>query len=766
MSGTSTYVPKSAAAKWLETRLPVIGLVHSSFVAFPNPRNLNYFWTFGGILAFMLGSQILTGVILAMHYTPQASLAFASVEGIMRDVNYGWLLRYVHANGASMFFFAVYVHIFRGIYYGSYKAPREVLWLLGIVIYLLMMATGFMGYVLPWGQMSFWGATVITSLFGAIPIIGDWLSHLLWGGFAVDNATLNRFFSLHYLLPFMIAGVVVLHIWALHVPGSNNPAGIEKKSAKDTLPFHPYFTVKDGFTLVCFLVLYAWVVFYVPNYLNHADNYIEANPLVTPQHIVPEWYYLPFYAIPAIDPGQAARRHSDVHVDHPARLPALARHLAREVGELPSDVQDRLLDLRRGRDWARLHRLAASAGRLRVGWPYPDLLVFLPPPGHPPTAWLLRDSACVACVDLRGGAWTSGRQRHRHGRRCGLVSEHEGLSAMGSLAIRRGVSSAALSLALTLGLAAPLHAQDHDKQASPPSGLSKANPAPAAANAPAPAGETIKPQPGEQATDKNASEAANGTEAEIPPSLSWTFGGIFGHYDTAQLQRGYQVYKEVCSNCHSMKLVAFRNLSALGLQRRADQDARGVLPDRGWPQRQGRDVQATGSSGRYVSPRRFPTRRQQLLLTARRRLICPTSPRHAVGNAAFPLLFSTSSHSRKRPKVRPTSMQSCTATRRRTIPSTTSICPIIRSRCPSRSATGRLIIRTGPPKTLDQYSKDVSAFLMWAAEPKLEQRKSMGLRVMIFLIVFAALLFFVKKRIWARVGGDVVVGAHDVSDRR
>ena len=297
MSGPSTYVPKSSAARWLETRLPIIGLVHSSFVAFPNPRNLNYFWTFGGILAFMLMSQIVTGIVLAMHYTPEASMAFNSVEHIMRDVNYGWLIRYVHANGASMFFFAVYVHIFRGIYYGSYKAPREVLWLLGIVIYLLMMATGFMGYVLPWGQMSFWGATVITSLFSAIPFVGDWVTHLLWGGFAVDNATLNRFFSLHYLLPFMIAGVVVLHIWALHVPGSNNPAGIEKKTAKDVLPFHPYFTVKDGFALVCFLVLYAWVVFYVPNYLNHSDNYIEANPLVTPQHIVPEWYYLPFYAI-------------------------------------------------------------------------------------------------------------------------------------------------------------------------------------------------------------------------------------------------------------------------------------------------------------------------------------------------------------------------------------------------------------------------------------------------------------------------------------
>ena len=266
-------------------------------MVFPNPRNLNYWWTFGGILSFMLVAQIVTGVVLAMHYTPHSSLAFASIEHIMRDVNYGWLLRYAHANGASMFFLALYIHMFRGMYYGSYKAPREVLWLLGVIIFFLAIATAFTGYVLPWGQMSFWGATVITSLFSAIPLVGDSITTWLWGGYAVDNATLNRFFSLHYLLPFMIAGVVVLHIWALHVHGSNNPAGIEKKSAKDTLPFHPYFTVKDGFALVCFLAFFAWFVFYVPNYLSNADNYIEANPLLTPVHIVPEWYYLPFYAI-------------------------------------------------------------------------------------------------------------------------------------------------------------------------------------------------------------------------------------------------------------------------------------------------------------------------------------------------------------------------------------------------------------------------------------------------------------------------------------
>jgi len=232
-----------------------------------------------------------------MHYTPHVDYAFKSVEHIMRDVNYGWLLRYLHSNGASMFFLAVYVHMFRGLYYGSYKEPREVLWILGVIIFLLMIATGFMGYVLPWGQMSFWAATVITNLFSAIPLFGESIVSWLWGGYSVGNPTLNRFYALHYLLPFVIAGVVVLHVWALHVAGQNNPAGIEAKSSQDTVAFTPYATVKDVFVLSCFLLLYGWVVFYVPNYMGHPDNYIPANPTVTPTHIVPEWYYLPFYAI-------------------------------------------------------------------------------------------------------------------------------------------------------------------------------------------------------------------------------------------------------------------------------------------------------------------------------------------------------------------------------------------------------------------------------------------------------------------------------------
>ncbi|MFT0859461.1 cytochrome b [Ancylobacter sp. G4_0304] len=297
MSGHATFEPKHPALKWFESRLPLVGLIHSSFIAYPTPRNLNYWWTFGGILSLMLVCQILSGVVLVMHYTPHVTLAFDSVEHIMRDVSYGWLIRYIHANGASMFFIAVYIHMFRGLYYGSYKAPREVLWILGCIIYLLMMATAFMGYVLPWGQMSFWGATVITNLFSAFPVVGPTIVEWLWGGFSVDNPTLNRFFSLHYLLPFMIAGVVVLHVWALHVVGQNNPTGVEPKTAKDTVPFTPYATIKDGFGMVCFLIFFAWFLFYIPNYLGHADNYIPANPLVTPAHIVPEWYYLPFYAM-------------------------------------------------------------------------------------------------------------------------------------------------------------------------------------------------------------------------------------------------------------------------------------------------------------------------------------------------------------------------------------------------------------------------------------------------------------------------------------
>ena len=283
---------------WIDYRLPIFSTLQHTLVDYPTPKNLNYWWNFGSLAGIFLMIQIITGIVLAMHYTPSVEGAFASIEHIMRDVNYGWLIRYIHSNGASMFFLAVYIHIFRSLFYGSYRSPREIIWILGMLIYLLMMATAFMGYVLPWGQMSFWGATVITNLFSAIPLVGESITTWLWGGYSVDNPTLTRFFSLHYLFPFLILGLVVLHIWALHVPGNNNPIGIDiKKPSKDTVPFHPYITIKDLFALLIFMIIFSGFIFFAPNILGHSDNYIEANPLVTPKHIVPEWYLLPFYAI-------------------------------------------------------------------------------------------------------------------------------------------------------------------------------------------------------------------------------------------------------------------------------------------------------------------------------------------------------------------------------------------------------------------------------------------------------------------------------------
>jgi len=292
------YEPKQPLMRWLDEKLPLPRLVYNAVGAgYPVPRNLNYFWNFGVLAGAALAVQIITGIVLAMHYAANGAVAFDSVERIMRDVPSGWFIRYAHANGASMFFIVVYTHIARGIYYGSYKAPREMVWLLGVVIFLLMMATAFMGYVLPWGQMSFWGAQVITGFFSAIPGVGETIRVWLLGGYAPDNAALNRFFSLHYLLPFVIAGVIVLHIWALHIPGSNNPTGVEVKGPQDTVPFHPYYTAKDGAGLGVFLIVFAALIFFAPNLLGHPDNYIPANPLSTPAHIVPEWYFLPFYAI-------------------------------------------------------------------------------------------------------------------------------------------------------------------------------------------------------------------------------------------------------------------------------------------------------------------------------------------------------------------------------------------------------------------------------------------------------------------------------------
>ena len=288
---------KNPIIRWIDNRLPIFTIMKKEYIDYPMPRNVNYLWSFGGIAIAMLIILMITGIMLAMHYNPSTEHAFDSVDRITRDVNYGWLLRSIHANGASFFFIAVYIHTFRGLYYGSYKEPRELLWILGIVILFLMILTAFLGYVLPWGQMSFWAATVITNLFSAFPIIGDPIVTWLWGGFSIDNPTLNRFFALHYLMPFVILAVVLLHVSALHIVGSNNPLGVTSKRPQDYVPFHPYATIKDLFAFIVFLIVFTVFVFFMPHFLSHPDNFIPANPLVTPTHIVPEWYFLPFYAI-------------------------------------------------------------------------------------------------------------------------------------------------------------------------------------------------------------------------------------------------------------------------------------------------------------------------------------------------------------------------------------------------------------------------------------------------------------------------------------
>ena len=288
---------RSKVAKWINDRLPIISMLENVLFKHAYPKNLSYWWSFGSIAGIALLVQIISGLFLSMHYTANTEMAFDSVEHIMRDVQFGWLMRYIHAVGASMFFVALYAHMARGLYYGSYKAPREILWWFGVVIFLLTMATAFMGYVLPWGQMSFWGATVITNLFSAFPIVGESIVTWLWGGFSVDNPTLNRFFSLHFILPFVIVGAVLIHLVSLHTSGSNNPSGVKLKTKKDSIPFHPYFTIKDMVGFVAFFLVFGYFLFFYPNSLGHPDNYIPANPMVTPPHIVPEWYFLPFYAI-------------------------------------------------------------------------------------------------------------------------------------------------------------------------------------------------------------------------------------------------------------------------------------------------------------------------------------------------------------------------------------------------------------------------------------------------------------------------------------
>jgi ubiquinol-cytochrome c reductase cytochrome b/c1 subunit len=672
MSGHSTYQPKSAFLQWLERRLPIGGLIHSSFVAYPTPRNLNYWWTFGGILAFMLAVQIVTGVVLAMHYTPQVDMAFNSVETIMRDVNYGWLLRYVHANGASMFFLAVYIHMFRGLYYGSYKEPREVLWILGVILYILMMATGFMGYVLPWGQMSFWAATVITNLFSAIPGIGDPIVTWLWGGFAVGNPTLNRFYSLHYLLPFVIAGVVVLHVWALHVVGQNNPAGIEPQSEKDTVAFTPYATIKDGFLLSVFLIAFAWLVFYIPNYLGHSDNYIPANPSVTPAEIVPEWYYLPFYAILRAIPnkllGVLALASSIIIL---AFVPWLDTSKVRSARYRPLFRQFFWLFVI---SCIGLGYLGAQPpegiyvilARVFAFYYFAFFLIIMPVLGLIETPKPLPKS----------------------------ISED---------VLKRKGAIAALILALGLG------------------------------------GYLASPSP-----------AAAAEEAATPAKLNWSFAGPFGTFDRAQLQRGFKVYHDVCHTCHSMNLLSFRNLAEPGGPGFTPAQVAVIAAQYKYKDtnEQGEEIERPGrSADRFPPPAtKFPNATPpDLSVIAKGR----------EGGPAYIASLLTGYHDAPAGLTVPagkyynpympgdlTSYWSGPAAK-------TPIGGFIAM--PPPLTDGAVEYTDGSPQTVKQYATDVAAFLMWAAEPHLEQRKRIGMQVMIYLIALSILLYLTKKKVWHEV---------------
>ncbi len=685
MSGTSSYQPRNAFLKWFERRLPIGGLIHSSFVAYPTPRNLNYWWTFGAILSFMLGVQIITGIVLVMHYTPNADTAFNSVESIMRDVNYGWLLRYLHATGASFFFFAAYIHMFRGMYYGSYKAPREVLWILGVIIYILMMATGFMGYVLPWGQMSYWAATVITNLFSAIPVIGDPVVTWLWGGYAVGNPTLQRFFSLHFLLPFVIAGVVVLHVWALHVVGQNNPTGVEPQSDKDTVPFTPYATVKDAFFMAVFCIAFAWFVFFIPNYLLAPDNFIPANPGVTPPHIVPEWYYLPFYAILRSIPNKlfgVIALFSSILVL--AFLPWLDTSRVRSGNYRP---------MFRVCFWI---FVAVSIG---LGW-----LGSQPPEGvyvliARILTFLYFAYFLIALPVL------------------GLIETPRPVPSSISEAVLKKAKAGATTAVVALAVVA--------------------------------AGLVLAP-----------GRAAAQEETPKPPMLKWSFAGPFGTYDREQLQRGFKVYHDVCQNCHSLKLLSFRNLAEPGGPGFTEAQVDAIANDykvKDGPNDQGEmfdrparpadhfpppfenDAQARMVNGGALPP--------DMSVLAKARgyergfpyfLFDIVVPYEEAGPDYIAAIV-------KGFEDKPAGV---------TLPANT----FYNKYFPGHAIgmrpplTDKQVEYTdGAPQTVDQYARDVAAFLMWAAEPHLEARKRIGFQVMIFLIVFAGLLYFTKKKVWADV---------------
>lgn len=827
---------ENPVVEWFDSRLPVFTLMQKEYGVFPTPRNFNYFWNFGAIAMVMLVTMIVTGITLAMNYNPSTTGAFDSVERIMRDVNHGWMLRYMHANGASFFFIAVYIHIFRGLFYGSYKKPRELLWILGMVIFLLMMATGFMGYVLPWGQMSFWGATVITNLFSAIPLVGDSIVTLLWGGFSVDNPTLNRFYALHYLLPFVILGVVFLHIWALHVTGSNNPLGIDVKGEQDTLPFHPFYTMKDMFGVMVFLMIYTLFVFFMPNSLGHPDNYIVANPLVTPAHIVPEWYFLPFYAMlraitfdfnlylvatgglvaflvydfcwlktpgntlgtligkifgskpvpisyglmiaAVIVLGTPAALLAFFH-DVPALAPVIAHIPFGKFSLMP----------------AKLGGVLAMFGSIAVLFVMPFI------DSHPVRSSKFRPWFSKAVITLlivfiilgvcgskpAEGYWVPLAQIMTlayFGFFLALVpwlnnnepvlklpnSIHEAILATPkSLMIALIAIGFAFAPSVAMAKATPPAAavkqadkKEEAKQAAaseeqsapeavkptvPGSGSDASKPEDTAVTpatveqgatvATPPAPET--PMSDEAKPAESEHEAAAGHEEIELPNEHWSFEGPFGSYDRASLQRGFQVYKQVCAACHSMKRVSYRNLSALGYSEAQIKSVAAEYTVTDGPNDEGEMFERPARpSDHFKSP------------------YTNDNQAKASNNGALPPDLSLIIKARE---GGPNYVYGI-LTGFQTPPPGTELAPNQhwnkymsghKIAMPPPLAEGAVSYEDGSPTTVDQYAHDVVTFLNWASEPELEERKQTGIKALLFLAVFAGLMYNVKRKIWSKV---------------
>ena len=650
---------------WIDQRLPIFSFVHKELKGYPTPWNLNYLWNFGSLAGITLVIMILTGLFLAMHYTPQVDLAFSSVERIMREVNYGWLIRYIHMNGASMFFIVVYIHIFRGLFYGSYKAPRELLWMLGVLILLLMMATAFMGYVLPWGQMSYWGATVITNLFSTIPGVGESIVTWLWGGFSVDNPTLNRFFALHYLLPFLIVAVVGLHLVALHMFGSNNPLGIERTKPEESVPFHPYYTVKDLFGLGIFLLIWGFFVFFAPNFFGEPDNYIPANPLVTPPHIVPEWYFLPFYAILRSVPsklGGVILMFGAIFVLFV--LPWLDTHPVRSG---------------RFRPFFKIFYGILLIICLTLGWVGSQL-----PEGWP--LWIGRISTFYYFFHFLVILPLLSRYERALPLPNSLLPDPSSQKSS-----RKKTMCILMGLVIYGGLGGGL-------------------------------------------------QSAVGAEEEVtPPTHSWSFQSPLGTFKRDELQRGFQVYSQVCAACHGLYHLRYEHLKALGYKPAqlkaiaAQHEVTGPLDDEG-------------------NPTKRPAKPGDLFF----RPFANEKAARAANNGAYPpdqsLIVKARKHGPEYVRALLLGYQKAPSDMKlasgmyynRYFPGhQIAMAPPL--------TKGLVQYADGTPATPEQMAHDVVAFLAWASEPTAEARKRMGVKVLAFLSIFTLMMYAVMRKTWRPV---------------